>query len=569
MQVISCQIDPHLELAEIHRRVIEEGGPALLFNKIKGSTFPVATNLFGTKKRVELAFGKDPERFIKQVAEIPHKLMPPSLQKLWGYRELVWRGMTTGLKRVSSAPVLEMKQLPPKGKSLPLLTTWPLDGGPFITLPLVYTEHPETHQHNLGMYRIQRFDDEKFGLHCQIGKGGGFHLQVAKERREKLPVNIFLGGPPALILSAIAPLPENVPELMLASFVAGEKLKTAKVPETRLPIIGECEFLIAGEVDPNEMHPEGPFGDHYGYYSLEHDYPLLRAKAIYHRKDAIYPATVVGKPAQEDYYIGDYLQKLLSPLFPLVMPSVVDLWSYGDTGYHALAAARVKERYKKEALTSGLRILGEGQLALTKFLLLVDKPVELQNFKALLQHVLERTNPQTDLYILGHTSMDTLDYTGPKVNEGSKGILLGCGEPIRALPYEFSGELPRGILKALPYCPGCLVVSGPDYKTDSSFGKVLSSYSGLSSWPLIILVDDAEEAVQSDRSFLWHTFTRFNPATDITCSTQTVMHNHLGYSIPLVIDSRMKPWYPGVVECDEDTRKLVDSRWHEYFQKSN
>src|SRR5215210_3209683 len=201
---------------------------------------------------------------------------------------------------------------------------------------------------------MQRYDGRTTGLHWQIHKGGVFHYHEAERARKALPVTIFLGGPPALILAAIAPLPEDVPELVLASLLAGEKIRMTKNPLGHgHRLVAEAEFALAGHVVPHERRPEGPFGDHYGYYSLQHEYPVFHVEAVFHRRDAIYPATVVGKPRQEDFFIGDYLQKLLSPLFPLVMPSVRDLWSYGETGFHSLAAATVRERYKREALVSG------------------------------------------------------------------------------------------------------------------------------------------------------------------------------------------------------------------------
>ena len=255
---------------------------------------------------------------------------------------------------------------------MPALQLWPEDGGPFVTLPLVYTEHPDGHGHNLGMYRMQVHGPATTGMHWQIGKGGGFHYQLAEQRGQALPVTVFLGGPPALMLSAIAPLPENVPELLLASLIAGRRLPLVEGAAPH-PLVADAEFALIGEVAPHVRQPEGPFGDHYGYYSLQHDYPVFNVRRLAHRHDAIYPATVVGKPRQEDFFIGDLLQDLLSPLFPLVMPAVSQLWSYGETGYHSLAAAVVKERYRREAMSSAFRILGEGQLSLTKFLLLTDQ----------------------------------------------------------------------------------------------------------------------------------------------------------------------------------------------------
>ncbi|MGB9180068.1 MAG: UbiD family decarboxylase, partial [Pyrinomonadaceae bacterium] len=391
---VETEVDPYLEVAEIHRRVIAEGGPALLFKRVKGSRYAVVTNLFGTAERIERAFGPKPETLVREVVRVAESLLPPRPKELWQHRALAFEALKLGTRNVSRAPVLQVKDQPARLEELPVLTTWQEDGGPFITLPLVYTENPQTGKHNLGMYRIQVYDSQTTGLHWQIHKGGGFHYHEAEALDQPLPVTIFLGGPPALILSAIAPLPEDVPELVLASLLAGEKVRMVKNPLGRgHRLVAEAEFAIVGKVPPRERRPEGPFGDHYGYYSLQHDYPVFHADAVFHRRDAIYPATVVGKPRQEDFFIGDYLQKLLSPLFPLVMPSVRDLWTYGETGFHSLCAAVVRERYAREALVSGFRILGEGQLSLTKFLILTDTPQDLRDFRKLFEHVLARFNP--------------------------------------------------------------------------------------------------------------------------------------------------------------------------------
>jgi UbiD family decarboxylase len=562
---ISAEVNPYLEAAEIHRRVIDEGGPALLFKNISGAAFPLVTNLFGTQRRIELAFGGRPEQLVKEIASLPHELLPPTLGKLWSKRALFKDLVRIGLSRSRSGLVTEVVEKDPNLSRLPLLTTWIEDGGPFITLPLVYTEHPSLGIHNLGMYRIQRFDDSTTGLHCQIGKGAGFHLAEAKRLGQKLPVNIYIGGPPALILSAIAPLPENVPELLLSSLVLGQRLKMANNPLGQLPLVANAEFALIGHVDPTEYRPEGPFGDHYGYYSLKHDYPVFRCAGLLHRKNAVCAATVVGKPKQEDFFIGDYLQKLLSPLFPIVMPAVTDLWSYGETGFHSLTAAVVKQRYKREAMASAFRILGEGQLSLTKFLLLTDRPMDLKNFPQVLEYILERADFQTDLYVFSNLAMDTLDYTGPQVNEGSKGVLLGVGEPIRSLPRVFEEQLPAGITAAIPFCAGCLVVEGPAFAEEPLLATVIAKLSNFSKWPLIVLVDDAQKTCATASSFLWTTFTRFEPGADITAKNKNIVRNHLAYNAPVVIDARMKPNYPAELFCDPDTSLLVDKRWREYF----
>ena len=561
---INAEVDPYLEIAEIHRRVIEKQGKALLFNNVKGSPFPVITNMFGTVKRIDLAFGRKPKDFVRRAVEMVENLLPPKIGKLWGYRDLGLTALRLGTKPTGSAPVLESRQTEVDLDKLPLLQLWHEDGGHFVTLPLVYTESPATGKHNLGMYRMQRYDKRTTGMHWQIGKGGGFHYFEAEQRNEPLPVTVFLGGPPAMILSAIAPLPEDVPELMLASLLSDEKIRTADNPYGGHRLIAEAEFAIAGSVAPHGRRPEGPFGDHYGYYSLTHDYPVFVASAVYHRKDAIFPATVVGQPRQEDYFIGDYLQELLSPLFPLVMPAVRDLWSYGETGFHSLAAAVVRERYAREALSAGFRILGEGQLALTKFLLLTDKPQELRDFRSLFEHILARVEWHRDLFIFSQTAFDTLDYASGKINHGSKAILMGTGQSKRQLAREFHGELPQGIRHAEAFCGGCLVIEGVSYEAEEDLAERVARSGIFDDWQVVIILDEIELSRSVDK-FLWATWTRFNPATDIRAKATTLKNNHIGYTAPIVIDSRMKPWYPKVVEARDDIVRLVDERWNEYF----
>ncbi|MBK7393351.1 MAG: UbiD family decarboxylase [Chloracidobacterium sp.] len=563
---ISVEVDPYLEIAEIHRRVIDEQGKALLFTNIKGSDFPVVTNLFGTRKRIDLAFGSKPLDFVKRAVHAAENLLPPKPAKLWEYRDLAFSALKFGTRNVSSAPVLESRQSTVDLEKLPLLQLWHEDGGHFVTLPLVYTESPISGKHNLGMYRIQRYDKTSTGIHWQIGKGGGFHYFEAEQQNKPLPVTIFLGGAPAMILSAIAPLPEDIPELMLASLLNDGKIATAKNPlgENRHRLIAEAEFAICGSVAPNERLPEGPFGDHYGYYSLVHDYPVFRADAVFHRKNAIYPATVVGKPRQEDFFIGDYLQELLSPLFPLVMPGVRDLWSYGETGFHSLSAAVVKDRYAREGLSAGFRILGEGQLSLTKFLLLTDKPQDLRDFKSLFEHILARAEWHRDLFIFSQTAFDTLDYASGKINHGSKAILMGFGDAKRELAREFRGEIPADVTRAEVFCGGCIVVEGDSYENDKELGERLARSGKFDDWQVVVIHDDADYAKSAEK-FLWATWTRFDPASDIYAKELTVNNNHIGYTAPIVIDARMKPWYPKEVEPREDIVKLVDSRWGEYF----
>jgi len=586
LAVVEAEVDARLEAAEVHRRVIAAGGPALLFTKVRGADLPLATNLFGTARRAQLAFGTRPERLVKRLVHLAETLMPPTAAKLWGARDVAREALRIGLAKRSRGPVTQIVTRDVRLDRLPALTCWPEDGGPFVTLPLVYTEHPDAPgrsdadgqrgdaaprtggagRSNLGMYRLHVHDARTTGMHWQIGKGGGYHHALAEARGESLPVTVFLGGPPALVLAAIAPLPENVPELMLASLIAGRRLERCPGPGEH-PLVASAEIALVGQVPPRVRQAEGPFGDHYGYYSLRHDYPVFRVEALCRRRDAIYPATVVGKPRQEDFFIGDLLQGLLAPLFPLVMPGVVDLWSYGETGYHSLAGAVVKERYKREAMASAFRILGEGQLSLTKFLLVVDRRVDLRDFRATLEHLLARTNPETDLYVFSNLSMDTLDYTGPTVNEGSKGVWLGLGDPVRALPREFRPVVPPPpeVTDVRVFCGGCLVVGGPPAAEDPGAGPRLAAHPAFRGWPLLVLTDEPKRAAASPMNFLWTTFTRFEPAADVHSAASRVVRHHVVHEPPVLIDARRKPSFPREVSCDPDTAALVSRRWSEYF----
>ncbi|MBQ8498711.1 menaquinone biosynthesis decarboxylase [Chlamydia sp.] len=559
---IYVPVDPYLEIAEIHRRVVDEEGPALLFHCVQGSPFPVLTNLFGTQKRVNLLFPELSSSLFDQIVRLLSS--SPSLSSLWQHRSLLKRGMSSlGLHKRCCLSSPFLTQDPPNLLQLPMLTSWPEDGGPFLTLPLVYTQSPDNGAPNLGMYRMQRFDHHTLGLHFQIQKGGGAHFIEAEKKQQNLPVTVFLSGNPFLILSAIAPLPENVPELVFCSFLQNKKLTfTKKLPQSGHPLLCDSEFILTGEAIAGERRPEGPFGDHFGYYSLTHDFPVFKCKRLYYKKKAIYPATIVGKPFQEDFFLGNKLQELLSPLFPLIMPGVQDLKSYGEAGFHAVAAAVVKERYWKEALRSALRILGEGQLSLTKFLFVTDQPVDLNNFSKLLECVLERIRLDRDLLILSDTANDTLDYTGTALNRGSKSIFLGVGEPIRSLPERYCGPSLPGISRIEVFCKGCLILETSVQQVDIS-SLLKTPY--LASWPLVILLENLSKSFSSQKEFLWRTFTRSSPATDLHIPFSHVTNHKIHYTPPMILNALMKPQYPKEVEADEITKKQVASRWKSYF----
>ncbi len=567
LHLIEEPIDPCLELAEIQRRTVARQGPALLFSRVKHSRFPVATNLFGTYKRIELAFGEDPARFFRRVAEAAQKMLQPRASTLWHFRDLLKTGLTLGTRKRSAGPVLERRIAPVCLRELPQIQSWPKDGGPFLTLPMVYTEDPDTGAGNLGMYRNQIYDDRTAGMHFQIHRGGGFHYHEAELRGMPLPVNLFLGGPPSLMLSAIAPLPEQVSEFVLASLLQGRRLELISNPHVSpLPIVAEADFLLVGKVPPRVRRCEGPFGDHYGYYSLAHDFPIFEVESMFHRKDAIIPATVVGRPPQEDHYIGEYLQDLFAPLFPLIMNGVIAVRAFDEAGMHPLAAAIVRERYHKEAFMAALRVLAEGQLSLTKFLLVTDARISLKELRPLLLHILERADFSSDLYVFSHVSQDTLDYSTRSLNEGSKAILMGLGDKRFPLADAPSRNLQNPVFRDQKvFAPGVLVVSGPPWREQDAAAELLLREPAVQPFRLVILTDNAAECARDDSSFLWTVFTRFEPAADIYGRDAQLHRYHVRLSAPLLLDCRCKPWFPPVVEPDPETVKRVDALWPRIF----
>jgi 4-hydroxybenzoate decarboxylase subunit C len=566
LQVIDEEVDVIEEIAEIQRRIVALKGPALLFTNVKGFRFPVATNLYGSAKRIELAFGTKPKELVQKIAKTVETLMPPSLGKLWAARELAFVALKVGTRKVGKAPVLENSLN--DVMDLPAIKSWPDDGGRFVTLPLVYTESPVNHKGNLGMYRIQFHDAKTVGMHIQIHRGGGFHYFEAESKSQSLPAHIYVGGPPAMTLAAIAPLPEELSELVIASLALGDKLNLYRNPEiSPLPVVADSDFLILGDIPPFERRPEGPFGDHYGYYALQHDYPVLRVKKIYHRKDAIWPATVVGRPPQEDHYLAEYVQELLSPMFPLVMPKVVNVWAYEESGVHTLTGAVVKERYHKEAFTAALRILGEGHLSLTKCLMVTNERINLKNFKLMLQTIVERMNPATDLHIFANISQDTLDYTGPQVNKGSKMIILGVGDKKREFPKSFEHQFRSSVFSnPKVFVPGVLVLQGSSYKRDDGIPEMLVKEPAIEKFGFVFLVDNSQETVQNEHNFLWTIFTRFEPAGDIYGVTK-IVRNHIAFEGPIVFDCRLKDWYPKVLVPDEAIEKKVEQKFGKLFSE--
>jgi 4-hydroxy-3-polyprenylbenzoate decarboxylase len=574
------EIDPRLEAAAIQRRLFEAQGPAVLFRRVKGCAFPMVGNLFGTRERTRFLF-RDTLESVQHLVAV--KIDPgAALRHPWRFRDLPWTASRLVPRMVHSGPILAHRT---RLGELPQLVSWPKDGGPFVTLPQVYTEDPDRpgwRHSNLGMYRVQlagnQYEpDREAGLHYQIHRGIGVHHAAAIRRGEPLRVNVVVGGPPALAVAAVMPLPEGLPELSFAGALAGRRLRLVRADGWPLPIPAEADFAICGTIDPHATKPEGPFGDHLGYYSLAHDFPVLTVERVYHREGAIWPFTTVGRPPQEDTSFGELIHELTGPLIPTVIPGVKAVHAVDAAGVHPLLLAIGSERYvpfeatrrPMEILTQANAILGQGQMSLAKYLLIVageDEPgLDIHDVPAFFRHLLERVDWRNDLHFQTRTTIDTLDYSGHGLNAGSKVILAAAGPRRRELGTEPPAGLhmPEGFDEPRMALPGVLVVRGPrfDPGADSPrrFCEAWRCDDPGDRFPLIVIAEDSAFAAHSVRNWLWVTFTRSNPAADIDGVGAFVHQKHWGCAGPLVIDARIKPHHAPPLEDDPEIERRVDA----------
>ena len=571
-------IDPHLQAAEIQRRVYQARGPAILYRRVIGSPFAMVSNLFGTMERTRYLF----RHTLKAVRQLVALKIDP--QQAFKHPLKSMRSLPTARnmlpKKVRRGPVLSHQTTIDQ---LPQLTSWPDDGGPFITLPQVYTEdsnQPGLMNSNLGMYRIQLAGNQyqknqEIGLHYQLHRGIGVHHAAAIQKEEPFRVNIFVGGNPAMTLAAGMPLPEGMSELMFAGALAGHRIEMISQPN-RPAIYAQADFCITGTVDPNRLLPEGPFGDHLGYYSLAHDFPVLKVDAVYHRPDAIWPFTVVGRPPQEDTSFGKIIHEITGPIIPTVLPGVKEIHAVDAAGVHPLLLAIGSERYvpyakqrtPQELLTTANAILGQGQLSLAKYLWIAakeDEPaLDCHDIANFFQHMLERVDWKRDLHFQTRTTIDTLDYSGSGLNAGSKVVIAAAGPVRRELLREIPGDLsmPTGINKVRLIMPGVLVVSGLEYKQEDQTRGLnclteLPDSHPLNQFPFIVIADDADFAVDSLNNFLWVSFTRSNPAADLFGIGAFTEQKHWGCTGSLILDARIKPHHaPPLLEAPAVTRSV-------------
>ena len=565
---VTEEVDAELEVTEIATRAVKEELPALLFENVKGSDYPLVINSMATMRRIELALGRPPEALGEEIVRFMEDVNPPSLGAFWRNRKTGWRLLKIrpkSTRRALSQQVVEEPRL----DRLPILKCWPEDGGRFFTLPLVISRDPMTGVANMGMYRMQVYDPRSTGMHMQIQKGGGFHYQVAEKMGKPLEMAVAVGGDPALILAAIMPLPEGLDEVAFSGIVRGQRTPLTKARTVDLKVPAHAEFVFEGVLRPRVRRREGPFGDHFGHYSAAGDHPVFEISSVTRRRNAIYPATVVGRPPQEDRYLGDAAQLALTPLMRLLRREVQGMWAYYQAGFHNLLVVSVDPRYGREPIKTALGLFGEGQLSLTKTLVLVGPDVNPRDASQVLQAIRRNFDAEHDFHLIARTAADTLDFTGEAIHKGSKMILDATGGPpgegtamAVAVPADI-GALAPGITKYRLVGKAMLVVQ--------TAGEGRGLVERLVDNPLlgnikIVTAVSTDVDIEDDENLMWGIFTRFDAVRDIVFSRTEFRGLAPVYSGVMGIDATWKQGYQPALVMDPEIVKKVDSKWSRYWK---
>ena len=532
-------VDLRFEAGCAADQLVKSGGPAILFEQpILGdesiSKFPLVMNLFGTTERVKRALSVTNPI---EVGERMVELMKPDISAIsrrpWKGLPLLKAGLSMAPKRIRRAPCQQVRISDPDVTKLPIPTTWPLDGGPFVTLPLVVTKDPNSGVHNLGMYRSQVYGPKLMGLHWQTHKHGADHADEQSQAR--MPVAICLGGPPELIFSAISPLPDNLSEYEFAGFLQRRRLRLVKAVTQNLLVPAECDIIIEGYWNIGEMRREGPFGDHFGHYSMEDEYPVMHVTAITHRKNAVVPMTIVGKPPMEDGYLGEAIGDAFLPILQFQHRDVIDLFLPLETGFHNLGVVASKQRYPRQARKTALGLWGAGQMMFLKTIITVDAAHPVKNLDALLDALDTKVVIDRDLVVLDGMVADTLAHAAPWDNIHSK-LLIDATTPAegdcdRRLPMlgvesdliDSIVAIP-GVSAASQLRPSIVVVttphsSGPDTK---QLMKSIWQLKNSANLRWLILTDDNIDldADGVNRALLWRIFCRFEVSRDLHFDSQ-------------------------------------------------
>ncbi|RYD51341.1 MAG: UbiD family decarboxylase [Sphingobacteriales bacterium] len=573
------EVDPDGEMAAVHRRIFDAGGPAIVFENVKGSRFRACSNLFGTLERSNFIFRNTLEA-VKAAVHLKNDPMAALRHPLANFKTGLAALQALPLKNPSKAPVLyEEVQI----SDLPLIKHWPMDGGAFVTLPQVYTEdvrQPGIRHSNIGMYRIQLSGNDyqlnqEIGLHYQLHRGIGVHQTLADARNEDLKVSIFVGGPPAHTVAAVMPLPEGLSETMFAGMLAGRRFRYTY--RDGFCISTDADFVITGTVKRGAVKPEGPFGDHLGYYSLQHEFPLMQVHNVYARKNAIWPFTLVGRPPQEDTRFGELIHEITGDALPAEIPGLKEVYAVDAAGVHPVLFAIGRERYTPyaptrqpaELLTIANHCLGTGQLSLAKYLWIGQEAPGLSthNPEVFLKYMLERLDFRRDIHFYTRTTIDTLDYSGNGLNQGSKVVLAAIDVPVRTLADEVPDGLKGrdGFPETKLVMPGVVAMSGKPYASQTAAADVEAFAAGLqdaekslAGIALIVLCDEASFMAATMRNFLWATFTKSDPATDLYGVGAWTEHKHWGCTGPLVIDARTKPHHAPPLLEDPEIEKAIE-----------
>ena len=565
---VTEEVDAELEVTEIATRAVKENLPALLFENVKGSRYPLVINSMASMRRIELALGRPAEALGEDIVRFMEDVNPPNLGSFWRNRKTGWRLLKIRPKNTRRALSQQIVG-EPRLDRLPILKCWPEDGGRFFTLPLVMSQDPETGAGNMGMYRMQMYDERTTGMHMQIQKGGGFHYQKAEKMGKPLEMAVAVGGDPSLILAAIMPLPEGLDEVAFSGIVRGQRTPMTKAKTIDMKVPAHAEFIFEGVLRPRVRRLEGPFGDHFGHYSDAADHPVFEITRMTHRKNAIYPATVVGRPPQEDRYLGDAAQLALTPLVSLIRREVKDMWAYYEAGFHNLLVVSVDPRYQREAIKTALGLLGDGQLSLTKNLVLVGPDVNPRDCSQVMQAIRRNFDPEQDFHLIARTAADTLDFTGEGLHKGSKMILDATGGPLGerglsavAVPANINAIAP-GIVKHRLVGKTMLVV-----QTTGQGREVVQKLVDnplLGSVKIVVAVS-VDVDIDDDENLLWGIFTRFDAVMDVMFSRTEFKGLAPVYSGVLGIDATWKQGYQKPLEMDPEIVKKVDSKWSRYWK---
>jgi menaquinone biosynthesis decarboxylase len=570
---VTIEVDPFLEITEIASCAIREGKPALLFERVKGSPYPVVVNAYASDRRCELALQKHPGELGEDLARFLEDAFPPRLSTLLAHRKTAARFLHTPVRIVRSAPSQEISGEADLD-SLPVLTCWPEDGGRFITLPQVVTYDPASGKRNMGMYRMQVFDRRTTGMHWQIQKGGGFHYSRAEKLGRPLELAVAIGTDPALLLATVAPLPENIDEAMFAGFLRGKRTEFARGKSVSIAVPAGAEFILDGIVEPGERRMEGPFGDHFGHYSHAAPFPVFHVSALTRRRDPVFPATVVGIPPMEDKFLGDATQLILSPLVRLLHAEVTAMWAYYEAGFHNLLVVAVDQRYGKEAMKTALGLMGMSQLSLTKCIILVSEGVDVRKFSDVMREVRENYDPHFDFVMIPRVPLDTLDFTSATMNLGSKMILDATRKqrpPRGAAPRRTRlrpgipplGTLDRRIVDQNFLDDTMLIVKVR--RDGMTVLRKLLNHTSLSGLSIIVTVSDDVD-IRDRENALWGIFTRFDCERDVLFAEQKLVGIAPVYGGVMGIDATWKPGYPAPLEMRDDVKKKVEERWDRYWR---